>query len=91
MDITIHPRTLRGDLTIIPSKSQAHRLLICAAFADKATQLICPETNRDIEATAECLCALGAQVIRTESGYTIYPAKTIPDRAVLPCTRHQSK
>ena len=37
MDITIEPRQLRGDLSIIPSKSQAHRLLICAAFAQKPT------------------------------------------------------
>ena len=48
MDITIHPRHLRGDIRIIPSKSQAHRLLICAAFADKPTRLRCPDTNRDI-------------------------------------------
>ena len=29
MDITIRPRSLRGEITVIPSKSQAHRLLIC--------------------------------------------------------------
>ena len=34
MDLTIHPGKLSGSLSIIPSKSQAHRLLICAAFAD---------------------------------------------------------
>ena len=85
MDITIHPRLLRGDIQIIPSKSQAHRLLICAAFADKATQLRCPETNRDIEATADCLTALGAEIQRTDSGYTVYPAKQIPKQAELNC------
>ena len=37
MDITIYPRKLSGRVSIIPSKSQAHRLLICAAFADKPT------------------------------------------------------
>lgn len=85
MDITIHPHILRGDITVIPSKSQAHRLLICAAFADKPTQLHCPDTNRDIEATADCLRALGAQILRTESGYSIFPAVDIPDQAVLNC------
>ena len=85
MDITIHPRLLRGDIQIIPSKSQAHRLLICAAFADKATQLRCPETNRDIEATADCLTALGAEILRTDSGYTVFPAKQIPEQAELNC------
>ena len=34
MDITITPQLLNGNVDIIPSKSQAHRLLICAAFAD---------------------------------------------------------
>lgn len=85
MDITIQPRPLRGEITVIPSKSQAHRLLICAAFADRPTQLHCPDTNRDIEATADCLSALGAQVIRTDSGYTVFPATDIPKSAVLNC------
>ena len=85
MDITIHPRTLRGDITVIPSKSQAHRLLICAAFATTSTTLLCPDTNRDIEATVDCLNALGAQICRTDSGYTVFPIKEIPDSAVLNC------
>ncbi len=85
MDITIHPRRLRGDIQIIPSKSQAHRLLICAAFADNPTQLYCPDSNRDIEATADCLRALGAEILRTETGYTVFPIQAVPERAVLNC------
>lgn len=85
MDITISPRSLRGDITLIPSKSQAHRLLICAAFADKPTQLICPQTNRDIDATADCLRSLGADIIRTDSGYTVFPVTAIPESAELNC------
>ncbi len=85
MDITIQPRLLRGRLRAIPSKSQAHRLLICAAFADAPTTLLCHETNRDIEATAQCLRALGAKISRTEEGYTVHPPETLPETAVLPC------
>ena len=85
MDITIHPRSLRGEITVIPSKSQAHRLLICAAFADRPTQLRCPETNRDIEATADCLRSLGADILRSDSGYSVFPVKTVPGEAVLNC------
>lgn len=88
MDITIHPRLLRGAIQIIPSKSQAHRLLICAAFADSETTLICPETNRDIEATVDCLNALGADIQRTDSGYMIDPISVIPETAILNC--HES-
>ena len=85
MDITIHPRLLRGDIQIIPSKSQAHRLLICAAFTNNETTLVCPETNRDIEATVDCLNALGADIQRTESGYSIDPVSVIPKTARLNC------
>ena len=85
MDITIQPRSLRGEITVIPSKSQAHRLLICAAFADKPTQLHCPETNRDMEATVDCLNALGARITRTDTGYTVFPATQLPTEATLNC------
>ena len=85
MDITIQPRSLRGDITIIPSKSQAHRLLICAAFADAPTILHCPETNRDMDATAGCLNALGAQIEKTKTGYTVAPVRHTPDKAELNC------
>lgn len=85
MDVTISPRRLAGELTVIPSKSQAHRLLICAAFSDNPTLLRCSDTNRDIEATADCLAALGARIIRTDSGYTVFPVETVPERALLNC------
>ena len=85
MDLTIHPRLLRGEIEVIPSKSQAHRYLICAALADNPTQLRCSDTNRDIEATADCLRALGADIIRTESGYTVFPIRQIPEAAELNC------
>jgi 3-phosphoshikimate 1-carboxyvinyltransferase len=85
MDITIHPSPLGGTVTAIPSKSQAHRLLICAAFADTPTTLLCPETNRDIDATANCLRSLGVEILRTEQGYLIHPISNIPESATLHC------
>ena len=85
MNITITPTLLKGTVNAIPSKSQAHRLLICAAFADTDTVLICPETNQDIEATVNCLNALGANIARTEHGYTVSPIRSIPQSALLPC------
>ena len=85
MDITIQPRPLSGEITVIPSKSQAHRLLICAAFADRPTQLRCTDTNRDIEATADCLRALGAHITRTDCGYTVSPIDKVPETARLNC------
>ena len=85
MDITIYPQKLSGTIEAIPSKSQAHRLLICAAFSDKLTFLTCTQTNADIEATAQCLRALGATVDRTETGYIVSPVTTVPTSVVLDC------
>ena len=85
MDITIQPGKLCGSIAAIPSKSQAHRLLICAALADAPTELTCPDTNRDIEATAECLNALGAIVKRTDTGYLVEPIDHVPNFAILNC------
>ena len=85
MDITITPGHLSGHITAIPSKSQAHRLLICAAFADHPTEIICQDTNRDIEATADCLSSLGAKILRTKTGYSVFPITSIPDSAMLNC------
>ena len=49
-----------GVVAAIPSKSEAHRLLICASLGDNKTEIFCPQTSKDITATADCLCALGA-------------------------------
>ena len=85
MDITIQPGRLCGSVTVIPSKSQAHRLLICAAFADNETTLLCRDTNLDIEATVLCLNALGAKISRTDTGYHVIPVQEIPNKASLNC------
>jgi len=85
MDITIHPRTLRGEIIAIPSKSQAHRLLICAAFSDGPTRLICSETSQDMDATARCLNAMGAGITRTPEGYAVEPIPAIPKTASMNC------
>jgi 3-phosphoshikimate 1-carboxyvinyltransferase len=85
MNITIHPKKLRGTVQVIPSKSQAHRYLICAALSDNETELLCPETSRDMDATADCLRALGAKIERTGRGYRVTPIDQIPETALLPC------
>ena len=83
MNITITPTLLRGSVEAIPSKSCAHRALICAAFAEGTTKLNIRDVNADIEATADCLNALGAQILRQDWGYSVTPADRIPETAVL--------
>lgn len=85
MDITITPGKLCGTVSAIPSKSQAHRLLICAAFADSPTTILCSQINRDMEATVDCLRALGATITYEDGRFLVIPCTEIPKTATLPC------
>lgn len=69
----------------IPSKSELHRFLICAAFCDRKTEIPCGLSGEDIGATAACLNALGADICRTGSGFSVSPIERFPENAVLPC------
>lgn len=60
-------------------------MLICAAFSDAPTTLFCPQTNRDIEATAACLRALGAKISYKQGAYYVVPCTKMPKTAELPC------
>lgn len=85
MDITLQPGKLRGAVAAPPSKSIMHRLLICAAFADGITELVCPETGDDIDATIQCLQALGAKIRHDNGKFLVEPAAKIPDAPELNC------
>ena len=71
MDIRIEPRELFGNIRAIPSKSQAHRALICAALAEGKTHIQCESESDDIAATVDCLTALGAKIMRNSDGYLV--------------------
>lgn len=73
MDMRVYPSRLSGSVQAVASKSEAHRLLICAAFADGVTDIDCNTTSQDIDATADCLRALGARVTRTKKGFRVVP------------------
>ena len=73
MNVTIQPGAVAGTVAAIPSKSAAHRLLICAALADRPTRVICPQLSQDIAATVRCLEGLGAQLRRQGEGYEVIP------------------
>ena len=65
MDIRITPQKLHGTVAAVPSKSDLHRALICAAFADAPTAIFQPSPaplSQDIEATIACLRAMGAEI-----------------------------
>ena len=62
MNVLIRPGAARGTVAAPPSKSQAHRLLICAALADGESNVRGVDRSEDILATADCLAALGASL-----------------------------
>ncbi len=89
MDVRISPRTLRGTVRALPSKSEAHRALILAALSSKRTVIrgvgASPESDGvalsdDILRTAEALCALGAGIDRGDV-LTVTPCASCTDRA----------
>jgi len=60
-NVTIRPRLLSGCVTPPPSKSQAHRLLLCAALAQGKSVVGNVAFSQDILATLGCMKALGAK------------------------------
>lgn len=85
MKATIHPASLSGNIEAIASKSQAHRLLICAALADRETTLHCPTLSADITATADCLCGLGASIEYKDGTFAVSPIRQKPVSAKIDC------
>ena len=63
MRAIIRPCTARGTVAAPPSKSMAHRLLICAALAEGESIVRGVDPSEDILATADCLTALGASLV----------------------------
>ena len=85
MKVTLTPSIAQGKIKAIASKSSVHRSLICAALADRTTELICEETNADIDATVRCLNALGAKITRKDSTFTVLPIKKLKSSPELDC------
>lgn len=60
MDLAIYPHKLKGTVTPPPSKSQAHRAIISAALAEGESLILNLQLSQDIQATLNCMRALGA-------------------------------
>ncbi len=62
MKVGIKPGKARGEWIAPPSKSFAHRALICAALSNGTSRITGIEQSEDISATLDCVSALGADV-----------------------------
>ena len=59
--VILHPGALRGRRFVPPSKSAAHRALLCAGLAAGESTLSPIDHSADMEATLRVLAAFGAK------------------------------
>ncbi len=83
MKVTVYPSTPKGVVSAIPSKSMAHRLLICAALTEGVTRIRCASSSQDIEATISCLRAMGSNIVKIGNYYLVPKVKVHAGQSVL--------
>lgn len=81
---------ISGNVQVPPSKSVAHRMLICAALAGNPCTIVCRGINRDMEATAACLNALGANIKYADGKFSVEPVCKVNKGATLDCAESGS-
>lgn len=62
-NVTIYPKPLRGNIKVPPSKSLAHRAVICAGLAEGESNIDNIVLSEDIKSTLNAMKSLGVQVI----------------------------
>jgi 3-phosphoshikimate 1-carboxyvinyltransferase len=85
MNVTIMPAPLSGEAEAISSKSDAHRLLILAAFSGETTRIRLNQRSNDIDATIDCLRAMGAQIEVGSDEILVHGIRTVADDPLLDC------
>ena len=85
MNITVFPKKLSGQVTVPPSKSVAHRMVIAAALSNGVSEITNLYPSVDILATMDCMRALGAKIDFDGDKAVIEGIKDIPESAVLDC------
>ena len=90
MDKIFNNTTIQREVPAISSKSEAHRYLICAALGDKRCEIICTDSNADIDATASCLNALGAILKREGNKFIVDPIAQVSENCTLDCNESGS-
>ena len=91
MTVTILPSKANGKIEAPPSKSMAHRLLICAGLAGGTSVIQNIDFSEDILATIDCLRALGIEISCGDRCATVRnplrAGENLPEKAkVIPAT-----
>ncbi len=90
MKVTIKKGTARGKVAAPPSKSIAHRLLICAAMCSGVSKIYGVSDCEDVLATLDCLNALGIKTERDGSDITVYGKDLRYTHAISPLECRES-
>lgn len=86
MRAVIKPSTLKGRIFAPPSKSYAHRIMICAALAKGTSKISNIANSEDLLATGDCIKALGADIKKSENNAFITGIDSKNDSTIiLPC------
>lgn len=85
MDIKITPGKLTGKVTVPPSKSVAHRMIIAAALAKGKSVISNLYPSVDILATIGAMKALGADIIFENNTAVVNGIEKVPENAVIDC------
>ncbi len=86
MKAIFKPFTLNGAINAPPSKSMAHRYLICSALSKEKCVVSGVDYSEDILATIDCLKALGAEIQTEKDTVTVNPENFMKSAsAVLNC------
>ena len=71
MQVTVHQGKAKGCVSAPPSKSMAHRLLICAGMCQGTSTVRGISGSEDVLATLDCLRALGVECERAGDTVTV--------------------
>ena len=71
MKVRINKGVARGRIDAPPSKSMAHRLLICAGLSEGECTVHGISESEDVLATLDCLKAIGAKWKRDKDAITV--------------------
>ena len=63
-NLKINPSRLKGEVKIPPSKSMAHRAIICAALSEGLSIIENIDYSDDIIATIDAMNSLGAKIVK---------------------------
>lgn len=87
MRVTVEAGKAVGSVTAPPSKSMAHRLLICAGLCEGRSVIHGISRSEDMSATLDCLQALGVECVREGDTVTVVGAdlRACADPILLPC------